>query len=99
MDFIKMVEENMNRLEETDKKAKDAGQLVGRLIKHSYADGYAYYQVVKETARTCKVQVCSGIGDDWVLPAWGKSSVISKKTIKSLIERADEFEKLFSHIK
>lgn len=70
---------NWDRLIALDTKAEGLQLVVGRYITHLHADGQAVYQIVKETARKITIEVCTGIGDDWVLPAWGRRTVIDKK--------------------
>jgi len=54
--------------------------LVGRVVRHPYADGHAHYEVL--SCGTCKsrssihgtviLQHIEGIGDNWDLPGWGE---------------------------
>jgi hypothetical protein len=73
---------NLAALKECDRLARVAERLVGRMIQHPYADSYAYYQVIKETKRTATIRVCRGLGDDWVLPAWGEQITLRRENVE-----------------
>lgn len=95
MDIVDRWNKNFQKLEKQDKEARDKGILVGRFIQESIADGYAYYQIVKENKATVKIQVVTDIGDDWSVPYWGKSTTIPKSyALKSLFLK-DKTEALF----
>ena len=83
-------------IERVDKEAKAKGTLVGRYIKHQYADGYAVYRIVRENKATVRIEVVTGIGDDWVLPAWGTAATISRKVAEQFIGRQDALDRLFA---
>jgi hypothetical protein len=93
--YLKQYAENFARLRECDRLAKEAGQLVGRYIEHPFADGAAVYQVVREYKKTVVIQVCSGLGDDWVLPAWGARATVDKDLVLGFIKRRESLEELF----
>lgn len=96
--FEKLIEfwdTNFSELMKCDEIAKANGTLIGRVISHPIADGKAWYQVVKESAKSCTIQVCRGIGDDWVLPAWGEKCSISKTKILDFIGRAEALARIF----
>lgn len=78
-----------------DNDARDNNRLVGRVIYHPYADGYATYQVIKETVKSVRIRVCTGLGDDWVLPAWGREVTIPKTKALDFIGRRDALARLF----
>jgi hypothetical protein len=82
------------RLNSVDKKAVELGVLVGRYIQHQYADGYAYYQIIKENKKTVRIKVVD-IGDGWVLPAWGPEATIPKDYALQNLRRRDNLKKLF----
>lgn len=93
------MERNFERMEKQDAQDADAkkkGQEIGRIIRQRHADGYAYYEIVGETKTRFKVKVVKGIGDDWVLPQWGKNASVSKRYVKDFWEMEDSLEKLFS---
>lgn len=91
----KQYEANWQALDARDKAAKAAGTLVGRYIKHAFADSFAVYEITKVTKRTAHIKVVTGIGDDWVLPAWGESSRISLKIAQELVDHRDRMDALF----
>jgi hypothetical protein len=86
---------NYEKLMECDRKAGETGTLVGRVIRHPFADGFAVYQVTEVSARTCRIEVCRGLGDDWVLPAWGQNCTIAKDTAMQFIKREEGLRKIF----
>lgn len=86
---------NWKKIREADKEAKKEGRLVGRYIQHAYADGYAIYQIIREYKKTVRIRVCTGIGDDWVLPAWGAESSIPKETAMRFLSWEDTKMELF----
>jgi hypothetical protein len=94
--WIKIMDDNFNHLEKLDEKSRLEGKLEGRYINHPYADGYAYYFITKENKTTVSIQVLTGLGDDWVLPAWGKKATIAKDLAKSFVIRRDRIRELFS---
>lgn len=65
---------NWDQLVDQNDTAKRLGQLRGRVVRHSYADGFAFYQVIKVNKKTVRIRVCKELGDDWVLPAWGNET-------------------------
>lgn len=52
---------------DSDNAAKKTGTLVGRYLKEAFADGYAYYRIVKVTSRTAHL-VHVPLGDAWRIP-------------------------------
>ena len=95
MDWDAM-DENMKLMETRDAEAKARGEIVGRYINHPFADGYAYYEIVKENKQTVRIQVITDIGDDWVLPAWGKTTSIKKNDALHFLALRDAMAELFS---
>jgi hypothetical protein len=87
---------NWKKITDADEKARKVGKLVGRYIKHAYADGYAVYQIVKENKKSVRIRVCRGIGDDWILPAWGEECSISKQTALNFISWEDNMREMFA---
>lgn len=98
MDVNKFLEEcatNMKKITNKDEKAKAEGKLVGRYIAESFADGQAIYVITKELEVWVEIKVCTGIGDDWVIPYWGEKARIDKAYALRNINRRDSIEKLF----
>lgn len=77
--WINMIEENQKLMKEKDKEAKEKGVLQGRYINEQYADGYAYYEIIRENKKTVRIRVIKNIGDDWVIPYWGEEATIDKE--------------------
>lgn len=86
---------NTQQLEECDQKAKKEGILVGRYISEPYADGQAVYQIIRENKKTVRIKVCTGIGDDWILPYWGEEATIDKNYVIKKLEFRDHLNKVF----
>jgi hypothetical protein len=86
---------NYEAMEKRDKQAFEKGRMVGRYIQHQFADGYAYYQIVKENKNSVRIDVITGLGDDWVLPAWGRSITISKKQAMGFLAGQDAMRRIF----
>ena len=64
---------NFKKLQKQDKMAKKVGKLVGRYIDEPWADGNAFYVIVKENKTSVRIRVVTGIGDDWIIlqpPNW-----------------------------
>jgi len=94
-DIRKKWNRNFRALEEGDKKAKGNKSLVGRYIQEQYADGHAFYKIVKENKRTVVIQSIKGLGDDWIIPYWGKKATIDKQYAIMSIDRREALAKIF----
>lgn len=90
------MEENWEQLKLIDKAQRDKGQLLGRYITHPIADGQAVYQITNVNGGQVTIQVCRGLGDDWVLPAWGEKATINRSTAEELVNRRDGLAALFA---
>src|SRR5271157_5503662 len=75
-DPFKVYEDNFRALQDKDAAAKKAGTIVGRFISEPFADGHAYYAIVKEKKTTVDIRVVTGIGDDWRIPYWGDKATV-----------------------
>ncbi len=67
----KAMDGNWEKLRRIDGEAKIRGSLLGRYIAEPYADGQAFYQITRVEGNKVGISVCSGLGDDWVIPYWG----------------------------
>jgi hypothetical protein len=98
-DYTKWKEEidaHWNILKEQDRQAAANGTLIGRYITHPFADGQAVYVIKRTTTKTAQMEVVSGLGDDWVLPAWGVRPIIPLRQAKDFIRRREKLASLFS---
>lgn len=95
-DWLKKMELKFQQMQEDDRLAKEKGELLNRYIQHQYADGYAYYKIMKVNKRTVRIQVVTGIGDDWVVPAWGALATIKKEQAEQFLRQRDFMEELFA---
>ena len=93
--ILTLINANFGKLQNCDAEAKQNGTLVGRYISHPYADGKAFYQIIAESGRKVTIKSCKGLGDDWVLPAWGEECEISKDTAHLFIAQREAMENLF----
>jgi len=94
--LIKQWQDNQDKLEKTDQKAKAEGKLIGRYIQEQIADGYAYYVIVKENKAAVQIKHVSGLGDDWVIPYWGVKATIKKDFALQNIGYRDNLARIFS---
>lgn len=94
-DFLETIKKNEEQLYGIDREAKEKNQLVGRYIQEPYADGYAVYQVIRENKNTVRVRVCTGLGDDWVIPYWGEEYTINKEYAIQSIKSRDNIKRVF----
>ncbi len=92
-----IMNENQSHLEQIDQLAKGRGELVGRYIQEQIADGYAFYQIIKENKRTCVIRVCRYLGDDWVISYWGEQATIDKAYALKSVNGRDRMRELFSN--
>jgi len=91
----KIEEENWNQIIEQDEKSKKAKTLIGRYIAEPFADGKAIYMIVSETKKKVKIQVCTGLGDDWVIPYWGPEATIDRSYAVKSIKGREALDRLF----
>jgi hypothetical protein len=92
-------DQNWKSINDCDQKAKADGKLVGRFLDFPYADGKAIYQIVKENKQSVVIVVCTGIGDDWVLPFLGEKATVKKSYAIDHLTRRDRLDELFSRNK
>ena len=95
-DFRAEIDRQMAELKADDDAAKKAGTLVGRYIRESIADGYAYYVIVKaghsRTVTVEHVHICDGYRVPMIESMDGKIPV---KYARENIAMRDKWEKLF----
>ena len=51
---------------------------VGRTLTDHVGDGNAVYVVIKENAKSVRIKVCRGLGDDWVSRHFGEECTLGK---------------------
>ncbi len=93
--WLEDMDKNFNLMIEADKAAAKKKQLVGRFVSQPFADGRAYYKIVKENKKTVKMEVVTGIGDDWVIPYWGETPTIDKDFALQHIQSREALDKIF----
>lgn len=89
-------DKNWALLKKCDSEAAAKGQLIGRYITEPFADGQAVYQIIKENKLTVRIRVCTGLGDDWVIPYWGGETTIKKEYALQKIKQREAIARLFS---
>lgn len=94
--WMKAHDNNYKQLMALDKKAKKAKSLVGRVYQENVADGYAYYLITAESARTVTLRHVKGIGDDYMVRFIGEGGSVDKRKIVNMMEMHDELVALFS---
>lgn len=95
LDWKERFERNWKHLKNCDEKAAAKGSLVGRYIDEPFADGKAIYQIIKENKKTVRIRVCTGLGDDWVIPYWGEETSIKKDYALQKIRLRELLKKFF----
>lgn len=91
-------EANWKTLVAEDEAAKAAGTMLGRFVTHPIGDGRAVYQIIGESQRTVRILVCTGLGDDWTIPAWGYEASVPKTKIAQMLARRDATAALSSGV-
>jgi len=92
----KEADERLKLLEYQDQLMKTHGQLAGRYIQEQYADGHAIYTITRVWKKKVKIEVVTGIGDDWVIPYWGEKTTIDREYAEQSIARRDNLAEIFS---
>lgn len=95
-DFIERIKQNNKLISTIDNDAAQRETLLHRFIYEPYADGFAVYQIIRVNKRTVRIRVCTGIGDDWVIPYWGIEATISLDYAQSHINRRDALKEIFT---
>lgn len=94
--FAETMKENWKQLNDIDQKAKEKGELLYRYITEPIADGQAVYQIIRVNKRTVRIRVCTGLGDDWQIPYWGKETTIDKKYAVQKVAQRDVWAEIFT---
>lgn len=97
--WLEMVEKNKQKMIEKDLKAKEKGILKGRYLEEPYADGYAYYEIIRENKKSVRIRVIKNIGDDWVLPLFGEEATVDIGYVKGKLRYRDYMDELFARRK
>lgn len=90
-------DKNNRRLSEINEDARKKGELLHRVIYIPYADGHAVYQIIKVNKRTVRIKACIEIGDDWIIPYWGKEASVDKQFVEQEIRKVDLWSSLINH--
>ena len=96
MDWIEQSKKNWEAINQCDKESSVKGELAGRYITEPIADGNAVYQIVRENKKTVRIQVCTGLGDDWVIPYFGEEATVDKSYVIRKISQREALKRLFA---
>lgn len=92
--YLTMIDENWKKVVEKDQYNRQQGNLVGRYVQVRYADGYAYYEIIRENKKSARLRVILNIGDDWVLPQWGLQYTATLEFVMDNIRQRDRMDDL-----
>jgi hypothetical protein len=95
-EWLKVHDDNLNWLFELDRRAREAGSLVGRYFAVPVADGRAFYQVIKEFKKNVILQHISEVGDDWMDHHFGHGGSFPKTEILRYVNREHTINELFA---
>lgn len=95
-DWDTVTEANWKLLQSIDAAAAARGELLWRYIKYPVADGYAFYQIIRVTKTRARIRVCTGLGDDWHVLAWGREASIPLQQAREFVRRQDGLAALFA---
>lgn len=76
--WLEKSKKDEQKMREKDQKAKAQGKLVGRYVREHVADGYAFYEIIRENKQTVRIRVVTGVGDGWRVSFWGDEATIAK---------------------
>ena len=91
--YSEAIKNNFNLLEEINKRCKENNSLVGRYFTSSVADGFAYYQVVKENKNTVHIIRITGLGDDYRCPRYMNGGIFDKEEIVFMVNATEHESK------
>jgi hypothetical protein len=94
-DFLAALKRKDEALAKRDAEAKAKGTLIGRYIQHAYADSAAIYTIVAITKTKARIRV-EDVGDAWVLPAWGRETLIPLAQARAFVAQRDGLAAIFS---
>jgi hypothetical protein len=87
---------NLEHLQNCDKEAQEKNTLLHRYFHVPVADGMAYYQVTKVTARTATVKRCEGIClDEYADGMLGDGCTLPIAMVKQQVKAVETLNKLF----
>lgn len=95
-DFRAKMDREFSEMAAEDKAAKDASTLIGRYVRESIADGYAYYRVVGIKgliAVVDHIHICDGYRVPMIESMGGE---IPLKYARENIQMRDKWDELFA---
>lgn len=93
--YLKSHTDNLDRLFDYDRKARERGTLKGRYFSIPVADGRAFYQVVKEFKNVVHIHLVTGVGDDWADHHFGDGGKFPKADVMRYIKSTEGLNSLF----
>jgi hypothetical protein len=92
---MEKIENNLNQINTIDEMAKQKGDILGRFVITPVGNGKAYYQIIGVSRYTVKIKLVDNIGDDYMIPSWGKETVIDKEFAISNIKHRNKQKRFF----
>lgn len=94
-EWIRMTEENQEKIEELDQKAKEQGSVLYRFLYEPVGDGFGIYQIIKVNKKTCQVRYCTTDGfDSYQVRQWGEKATIPMQYVMETLTMRDYWDGL-----
>ena len=93
--LVKAWDKKWAELIKSDRAAKKAGVLVGRFYSEPVADGKAIYLITKENKTRCKLELVTGLGDDWSIRRFGDKAWAGRNEVVDNIRWRDGMNAIF----
>lgn len=85
-EWLKVTEENEERIRELDKQAKEQGSILYRFLYEPVADGIGVYQIIKVNKKSCRVRYCSTNGfNEYQVRQWGKTATVPMQYVLNVL--------------
>lgn len=92
-EWLRMTEENEERIGELDRKAKESGSILYRFLYEPVADGKGIYQIIKVNKKTCRVRYCSTDGyNEYQVRQWGETAAVPMQYVLEALDRQDHLD-------
>ena len=94
-EWLRMTEENQEKIKELDQKAKEQGSILYRFLYEYVGDGFGIYQITKINKRTCQVRYCTTDGfDSYQARQWGEKATIPMQYVTDALTMRDHWSSL-----
>lgn len=85
-EWLKVTEENEERIRELDKQAKEQGSILYRFLYEPVADGIGVYQIIKVNKKSCRVRYCSTNGfNEYQVRQWGETATVPMQYVLNVL--------------